>query len=94
MCSSTSAATTRSNSPSGNGRDLTLLPHRGEDLADAGELVGVHVQRDHVRAPAVHLEGMPAGAAAHVEHPLAGPEAQPVEVNGQHAFFFLSMARS
>jgi hypothetical protein len=68
----------------GVGRDLPRLAHRREDVEDAGELVAVLVERDHVGAAAVHLERVPSGAAAHVEHPVAGPEAEPVEVHGQH----------
>ena len=63
---------------------LAGLLHRGEQLEHAGELVGVLVEGDHVGAAAVHLEGVPAGAAAHVEDPVAGLQAEPVEVNGQH----------
>ena len=63
---------------------LAGLLHRVEQVAHAGELVGVHVEGDHVRAAAVHLEGVPAGAAAHVEHPVARAQPEPLEVNGQH----------
>ena len=57
-----------------------------EQLAHARQLVGVLVEGDHVGAAAVHLERVPAGAAAHVEDPVAGAQPEPVEVNGQHAF--------
>ena len=67
---------------------LTGLPHRVEQVADAGELVGVHVEGDHVRAAPVHLEGVPAGAAAHVEHAVSRAQPEAVEVNGQHGASF------
>ena len=66
---------------------LAGLLHGVEQVADAGQLVRVHVERDHVGALAVHLEGVAAAAAAHVEHPVAGRQAQPLEVNGQQCFW-------
>ena len=99
MCSRTSAATTRSNSPSANGSD-SASPSLTSASAPSGtspasriapnrsrtprELVGVLVEGDDVGAAAVHLERVPAGAAAHVEHPVARAQPEPVEVNGQH----------
>ena len=65
---------------------LAGRPHGREEVADPGQLVGVLVEGDHVRAAAVHLERVPSGAAAEVEHPLARPQAEAVEVNGEHAF--------
>jgi hypothetical protein len=65
-------------------RDLAVLLHRAEDLQDSRQLVGVLVERDDVGATAVHLERVPSGATAHVDDPVAGFQAQPVEVNGQH----------
>ena len=41
-------------------------------------------RRRHVGAAAVHLERVASAAAAHVEHPVARAQPQPVEVNGQH----------
>jgi hypothetical protein len=67
-------------------RHLAGLLHRTEQLEHARELVGVLVEGDHVGATPVHLEGVPAGAAAHVDHPVAGLQAQAVEVNGQHEY--------
>ena len=64
--------------------DLALLLHRAEDLQHPGQLVGVHVERHHVGAAPVGLEGVPAPARAHVEQALAGAQAEPVEVNGEH----------
>ena len=108
MCSRISAATIRSNSPSANGSDervalldvglgarghLAGLLHRAEHVAHGGELVGVLVEGDHVGAAAVHLEGVPAGAAAQVEHPLPRPEPEAVEVNGQHVLVSLAGRR-
>ena len=66
------------------GRHLTGVAHRGEPLADGRELVGVPVEGDDVGATLVHLEGVAPGAAAHVQHPVAGAQPQAVEVNGQH----------
>ena len=63
---------------------LAGLLHRVEQVAHTGQLVGVHVEGDHVSAAAVHLVGVPAGAAAHVEHPVARAQPEAVEVNGQH----------
>ena len=60
--------------------------HRAEHVAYGGELVGVLVERDHVGAATVHLEGVPTRAAAEVEHPLPRLEAEAVEVNGQHSW--------
>ena len=68
----------------GAGGHLAGLLHRAEELEHAGELVGVHVEGHHVGAAAVHLEGVAAGAAAHVEHPVAGLQAEAVEVDGEH----------
>ena len=68
----------------GTGGHLARVAHRGEQLAHGGELVGVLVEGDDVGAAAVHLEGVAAGAAAHVEHALARAEPESVEVNGQH----------
>ena len=48
----------------------------------------VTVEGDHVTAAAVHLERVPPGAAAHVEHPVARAQPEPVEVNGQHGWPF------
>ena len=68
----------------GTGRHLAGVAHRGEPLADGGQLVGVLVEGDDVGAALVHLEGVAPGAAAHVEHALARAEPESVEVNGQH----------
>ena len=58
--------------------------HGREHVAHLGQLVGVLVEGDHVGAAAVHLEGVPAAAAPHVEDAVARPEPEPVEVNGEH----------
>ena len=68
--------------PSGTSPASFIAPNSSQH---AGQLVGVHVERDHVGAAAVHLERVPAGAAAHVEHPVARAQPEPVEINGQHA---------
>ena len=63
---------------------LPRVAHRGEPLAHGRELVGVLVEGDDVGAALVHLERVPTGAAAHVEHAVARAQPEPVEVNGQH----------
>ena len=63
---------------------LAGVAHRGEPLAHGRQLVGVLVEGDDVGAALVHLEGVAAGAAAHVEHALARAQPEAVEVNGQH----------
>ena len=98
-CSRTSAAMTRSNVPSGKGRarasPRTATPRRARSASPAPRmapsmrggarrLVGVPVQGDHVGAGAVGVEGVPAAAAAEVEHPVARDGPEPVEVDGQH----------
>ena len=42
------------------------------------------VEGDDFGTALVHLEGVPTGAAAHVEHAVARAQPEPVEVNGQH----------
>ena len=57
------------------------------------QLVGVLVERDHIGAAAVHLEGVATRAAAQVEHPLPRLEAEAVEVNGQHSCLLAARCR-
>jgi hypothetical protein len=64
---------------------LTLCLHRLQDLVDVVEVGGVLVECDDVRAALVRLEAVPARAAAHIDHLRAGADAEPVEVDGQHA---------
>ena len=64
---------------------LALVLHRLQDLVDVVEVGGVLVERDDVGATPVGLEGVPACAAAHVDHLGACTDAEPVEVDGQHA---------
>ena len=63
---------------------LTLVLHRLQDLVDVVEVGGILVERDDVGPTAVGLEGMPACAAAHIDHLGAGADVQPIEVDGQH----------
>jgi hypothetical protein len=65
-------------------RHLAGRLHGSEEVADGRQLVGVLVEGDDVRPAAVHLERVSTGAAAEVEHPLTRPQAQAVEVNGEH----------
>src|SRR6202042_2974655 len=58
--------------------------HRAEHRGHRGEFGRVKVERDHVRAAAVHLERVPAAAAAQVEHAVARPDREPAEIDGQH----------
>ena len=52
--------------------------------AHLGHLVGPGVERDHRGAAAGRLEGVAAEAAAEVEQAVAGADAEPVVVDGQH----------
>ena len=63
---------------------LALVLHRLQDLVDVVEVGGVLVEPDDVGAAPVGLEGVPARAAAHVDHLCARPDAEPIEVDGQH----------
>ena len=65
-------------------RRLALLLHRLQDLVDVVEIGGALVEGDDVGAAPVRLEGVPARAAADVDHLGACADAEPVEVDGQH----------
>ena len=66
-------------------RHLGTAVHRLEGLRHRLELARVLVERDHIGATAVHLEGVPTRAASHVQHMVAGTHPEPVEVNRDHA---------
>jgi len=66
------------------GRGLAGQPHGGEHGRRVLGVATVAVEGHRVGPPPVGLEGVPAGAAAEVEQPLARPEAHPGEVDGQH----------
>ena len=72
---------------------LALLLHRLQDLVDVVEIGDVLVEADDIGAAPVCLEGVPARAAADVDHLRAGTDTEPVEVDGQH-FATRSQARS
>ena len=86
MCSSTSAAMTRSNGPSANGRRVAspctvpaqrrsstspAVGHRPEGVAHLLQLGAGVVEGDDARAAPGRLEGVAAEAAAEVEQPVA-----------------------
>ena len=72
---------------------LPLLGHGVEHFLRARQLGHVEVDRDDVGAAAMGLERVTTGAAAEVEHPLAGAYAQPVVVDCQHQLRASSSAR-
>ena len=65
-----------------------LVAHGGEQAADVLELGGRVVEGDHPGALAERLEGVPSGAAAHVEQQVARLHAEPVEPDGEHYLRF------
>src|ERR1700677_2248526 len=79
--------------PGGRG-GLARLPHRAEHPGHSDELRRIKVERDHVRAAPVNLEGVPPAAAAQVEHAVPRPDREPAEIDGQHAGSIASRYRS
>ena len=109
MCSITSEMITTSKDSSGNGRasaspsmavavapgrGLAGLLHRREPLGDLADLLAVPVEGHDLRAAPVALEGVPAGAAAQVEHAVARGEREAGEVDGQHVALLSRSVRS
>ena len=68
----------------GLGAGLAGLPHGAEQAADVLELGGRVVEGDDAGALAERLEGVPSGAAAHVEQQVARLHAEPVEPDREH----------
>src|SRR5690606_11519753 len=65
-------------------RGLAGVLHGPEQVPHRRQLVEAVVERDDLRAAAEALEGVPAGACAHVELQVAALQAEEVEVDGQH----------
>ena len=74
-------------------RRLAGLLHGGEHVADLAKLAVVGVERDDAGAAPVDLEGVPPGAAAKIEHPVAWPDGEPAEVHGQQCRSLREAAR-
>ena len=70
--------------PGALGIELAGVGHGPEGVTHPGHLVVAGVEGDDLGPPACCLEGVAAEAAPEVEQSVAGPQAQPVVVDGQH----------
>ena len=66
------------------GAELAGVGHGPEGVPDPGHLLGPGVEGHHGRPAPGRLEGVAAEPAPQVEQAVAGPDPEPVVVDGQH----------
>jgi hypothetical protein len=64
--------------------DLTLRVHRRHPFGHVRKDLWFQVRRDHVRAALKGFEGVPAVSTSKVKQDVAGADAEPIELEGQH----------
>ena len=65
-------------------RQLAGRDHRVDEVPDVDDDLGAVVERHDRRAAPHRLVRVTAAAAPEVEHPLTGPDLEPIEVDGEH----------